>query len=528
MAKQTINIGTAPNDKTGDQLRTAFTKVNDNFTELYANPIVDLSSIDQDILPDTNITYDLGSSTKRFKDLYLSGSTIYLDDNALSDSNGTLTYNNSPVGANNSQLNISAVSNGVAGTIWDFSASRPSTGTDNWDNITYGNGKFVAIQNANTSMAAYSNDGYNWTESTLPYTATWYDITFGNNKFVAITSYGEGYNTSTAASTDGSTWSAYNNSLPLITSSLWSKIAFGNGTFVALDIGTGAAIPGWSGTHTAYSIDGETWALGSSSYNSGQSRPISINQLNNLDRNNYKIVWDQIAFGNGVFIAVANTAFSDSARTSDTIARSGDGITWNEVILPVSADWMHPPVYGNGVWILPAGGGALGNGDLLLYSTDNGTNWTQITLPLDTAWCNPVFGNGYFLLYPGVGEGSYSLMSTDGINWESVEVPAGAIDVTFGKGQFVTIQSNAGTGTYSSAEGTVSIIPPTLGQIDNVTIGDQSPAIGTFTNLNVTGDLTISGTLTVNGETYISISSLQTVVAASTSFADFQTRIAAL
>jgi len=36
MAKQTINIGTAPNDKTGDQLRTAFTKINSNFTEVYA------------------------------------------------------------------------------------------------------------------------------------------------------------------------------------------------------------------------------------------------------------------------------------------------------------------------------------------------------------------------------------------------------------------------------------------------------------------------------------------------------------
>jgi len=36
MAQQVINIGTAPNDGTGDQLRTAFDKCNDNFTELYA------------------------------------------------------------------------------------------------------------------------------------------------------------------------------------------------------------------------------------------------------------------------------------------------------------------------------------------------------------------------------------------------------------------------------------------------------------------------------------------------------------
>jgi chromosome segregation ATPase len=35
MAKQTINIGTNPNDNTGDPLRTAFNKVNANFTEVY-------------------------------------------------------------------------------------------------------------------------------------------------------------------------------------------------------------------------------------------------------------------------------------------------------------------------------------------------------------------------------------------------------------------------------------------------------------------------------------------------------------
>jgi hypothetical protein len=35
MAKQSINIGTAANDGTGDPLRTAFDKINDNFTELY-------------------------------------------------------------------------------------------------------------------------------------------------------------------------------------------------------------------------------------------------------------------------------------------------------------------------------------------------------------------------------------------------------------------------------------------------------------------------------------------------------------
>lgn len=35
MSKQTINIGTTPNDGTGDTSRAAFLKVNENFTDLY-------------------------------------------------------------------------------------------------------------------------------------------------------------------------------------------------------------------------------------------------------------------------------------------------------------------------------------------------------------------------------------------------------------------------------------------------------------------------------------------------------------
>ena len=36
MAKQFVNIGIEGNDGTGDSIRDAFNKVNENFTELYA------------------------------------------------------------------------------------------------------------------------------------------------------------------------------------------------------------------------------------------------------------------------------------------------------------------------------------------------------------------------------------------------------------------------------------------------------------------------------------------------------------
>lgn len=36
MSRLNINVGQTPNDRTGDPLRTAFEKINDNFQELYA------------------------------------------------------------------------------------------------------------------------------------------------------------------------------------------------------------------------------------------------------------------------------------------------------------------------------------------------------------------------------------------------------------------------------------------------------------------------------------------------------------
>ena len=52
---------------------------------------VDLSSVSQSIVPSANVTYDLGSSTKYWRDLYLSGNTIYLGSQTISVNNGVLT-----------------------------------------------------------------------------------------------------------------------------------------------------------------------------------------------------------------------------------------------------------------------------------------------------------------------------------------------------------------------------------------------------------------------------------------------------
>jgi hypothetical protein len=112
----------------------------------------------------------------------------------------------------------------------------PTTTSNNWFCITYGNGKFVTLS-SNTNKGAYSTDGRVFTLCNLPISANWTSITYGNGKFVAAASD----TTQTIQSTDGINWTITSNQLP--TNSFWrlsygvfsnENGTFGNGVFVAL------------------------------------------------------------------------------------------------------------------------------------------------------------------------------------------------------------------------------------------------------------------------------------------------------
>ena len=146
MARQIINVGVTANDGTGDGLRTAFIKSNENFAELYANSVtptflsngtsnigvvssdgnvtvsianlanvaifsqtsLELSgnliangnlsasslsvsnSVSTSLIPVGSGVLDLGSDTNRWGDLYLSGSTVTLGDIVLKDNGSNI------------------------------------------------------------------------------------------------------------------------------------------------------------------------------------------------------------------------------------------------------------------------------------------------------------------------------------------------------------------------------------------------------------------------------------------------------
>lgn len=112
MSKQAINIGSAANDGTGDPLRTAFDKINDNFNEIY------------DTLG--------GPSASSLSDLYFQGSTITnrtTNGNITIDPNGTGTvFINGPIEFKGSATQIDTTSLQIEDNLLEL--NRNSSGAD--------------------------------------------------------------------------------------------------------------------------------------------------------------------------------------------------------------------------------------------------------------------------------------------------------------------------------------------------------------------------------------------------------------
>lgn len=111
-------------------LTTALGNVAGNYGD--SNVTSHLASFDGSIIPDTDEAYDLGSSSNKFRDLYLSGNTITLGTTNISASGGTVTFGD---------VSIPATSSGNVVTISELN-------TANSNMQTY-------VDTANTNMQTY-------------------------------------------------------------------------------------------------------------------------------------------------------------------------------------------------------------------------------------------------------------------------------------------------------------------------------------------------------------------------------------
>ena len=117
-----------------------------------------------DLLPNANITYDLGSSTQRWKDIWLANSTIYIGNSTISAGNansvtfsGTIQTDGNITAPANSDVVITTTA-GMASHDWTFGFDGNLTLPGNTFSVNYANGDQVSIGGGgNTGNVTFSN-----------------------------------------------------------------------------------------------------------------------------------------------------------------------------------------------------------------------------------------------------------------------------------------------------------------------------------------------------------------------------------
>lgn len=309
----------------------------------------------------------------------------------------------------------------VSGTVYSVAFNATDAAGNSATTVTNTNVTFLTAPSGTT-----------WTGRTISVAGfpVWSGVAYGNSTFVAIANS----TTTAATSPDGITWTQ--RAMPGADN--WSAITYGGGVFVAVASFT---------TNAATSPDGITWtprtmpsAAGwlSVTYGGGRFVAVAANSttaatspdgitwtLRTLPTNSN---WHGVTYGGGTFVAVA--------YGSTAAATSTDAVTWTPQVLPASSNW-NSVTYGNSVFV------AVGNGTNAASSPD-GITWTARSLP-SSIWNAVAFGNGAFVAVGSGGGPTYVANSPDGFTWTARTIPGGAswTAVTYGAGLFAALNSSS-------------------------------------------------------------------------------------
>jgi hypothetical protein len=216
-------------------------------------------------------------------------------------------------------------------------------------------------------------------------------------------------------SPDGITWTSRSSAVD----NDWRSVIYGNGQFVAIsNNGSGSQVMKSSSGITQPRVlgknDGVVWATSTSAVDNA---------------------WSSVTYGNGLFVAVANSG------TGNRVMTSPDGITWTSRTSAVDNGWVSI-TYGNGLFVAVSW---TGTGNRVMTSPD-GITWTSRTSAVDNQWRSVTYGNGLFVVVANTGTDDRVMTSPDGITWTS-RTSASTVgnswrSVTYGNGLFVAVASN--------------------------------------------------------------------------------------
>lgn len=115
-----------------------------------------LGSVSGHIVPTADITYDLGSATNRFRDLYLSGNSIYMDGITLTNNAGVFSV----IDANSDPVPVSLVTNTTSdlaeGTNLYFTTSRAQAAITVNSTLSK-NGGEISLPNSGVTAGTYGS-----------------------------------------------------------------------------------------------------------------------------------------------------------------------------------------------------------------------------------------------------------------------------------------------------------------------------------------------------------------------------------
>lgn len=138
-----------------------FTTVSGNISATNLNVSGNVTS---NLLPNANVTYNLGSSTQRWNDIWLSNSTIYIGDSSISAGSGNSIIFSGPVQADgnitsNAGSNVTVITEtGNTTHAWSFGADGNLTLPNNSFAINYANGSQVQLSGANIGNFAFTSN----------------------------------------------------------------------------------------------------------------------------------------------------------------------------------------------------------------------------------------------------------------------------------------------------------------------------------------------------------------------------------
>jgi hypothetical protein len=140
-------------------------------------------------------------------------------------------------------------------------------------------------------------------------------------------------------------------------------------------------------------------------------------------------LWRSVAYGNGVFVSVADSGTNKIMRSVD------DGLTWSPIAAPGNSTWRSV-TYGSGVFVSVASSGS----PKIMRSVDDGLTWSPIAAPEANSWRSVTYGNGVFVSVASFGTNRIMRSVDDGLTWVSIAAPEanGWGSVAYGNGVFVS------------------------------------------------------------------------------------------